>query len=278
MRAHEIRLDGKVAIVTGAARGLGRAMADALHHAGAAVAYLDVDVDGARAAAAAAGAGAVGVGCDITRLTDCERAVGEVRTRLGPPGVLVNCAGKGPVQVEASARTRSHKFFESDPEVWAEVIETNVTGTYYISRAAVVPMIAAGWGRIVNISTSLGTMQRKTNSPYGVSKIAIEAETLIWAQDLDGTGVTVNSLAPGGATDTDFVSAATRKEMRERGRVILMPDVLAAPVVWLASELSAGVTGQRFIGKAWDPALPWEAAVAAAREASPIRPAPVEAR
>ena len=74
-------------------------------------------------------------------------------------------------------------------------------------------MLRAGWGRIVNVTTSLPTMQRKQNSPYGVSKVAIEAETLIWAQDLAGTGVTVNSLIPGGAADTDFVHMASRKEL-----------------------------------------------------------------
>src|SRR5439155_371882 len=83
-----------------------------------------------------------------------------------------------------------------------------VVGTFNMSHVAAPALIKAGArGRIINVTTSLATMQRKTNSPYGVSKVAIEAETLIWAKDLEGTGVTVNTVLPGGATDTDFVSA-----------------------------------------------------------------------
>ena len=101
--------------------------------------------------------------------------------------------------------------------MWREIIVTNVNGTFLMARSAAPHLVAAGWGRIVNITTSLPTMQRRANSPYGVSKAAIEAETLIWAKDLEGTGVTVNSLIPGGAADTDFVHMAARKELAAVG-------------------------------------------------------------
>jgi NAD(P)-dependent dehydrogenase (short-subunit alcohol dehydrogenase family) len=267
------RLDGRVALVTGAARGLGRTMAQALARAGASVAFADLENAELAAAEVAGepGCGKVlGLACDITRQGDCAHAVAATLAAFGALHILVNNAGKGPVHVEASPRTKSLKFWEADPDIWQQVIVTNVNGTFLMSREAAPAMIGAGWGRIINITTSLATMQRRQNSPYGVSKAAIEAETLIWAKDLEGTGVTVNSLIPGGAVDTDFVSAA----MRHSGRPLLQPPVMIAPLLWLASTASDGVTGSRFVGKNWDGHLPPEAAARAALEAPVLLPAP----
>jgi 3-oxoacyl-[acyl-carrier protein] reductase len=116
-------------------------------------------------------------------------------------------------------------------------------------------------------------MQRRNNSPYGVTKAAIEAETLIWAQELAGTGVTVNSLIPGGAADTEFVHAASRKELAAMGRTLLPPSVMVPPILWLASPLSDGVTGARFVGKLWDDALSPADAAKKALEPSVLLPA-----
>ena len=271
------RLDGRVALVTGAARGLGRTMAQALARAGAAVAFADLD--GAEIAAnevaSEPGCGKViGLVCDITRQADCARAVATTREALGGLHILVNNAGKGPAHVEASPHTKSLKFWEADPDIWQQVIVTNVNGTFLMARQAVPSMIEAGWGRIINITTSLATMQRRRNSPYGVSKTAIEAETLIWAQDLEGTGVTVNSLIPGGAVDTDFVSPAVRRS----GRTLLQTPVMIAPLLWLVSAAADGVTGSRFVGKNWDASLPTEAAARGAREAPVLLPPPPDGR
>ena len=275
----DIRLDGRVAIVTGAARGLGRAMAEGLAHAGASVVFTDVDTAAlattVRAVEGAAGAVAA-VACDITVKADCERLVAETVKRFGALHVLVNNAGKGPALLEASPQTKSLKFWESDPAAWCEIIVTNVNGTFLMARSAAPAMVAAGWGRIVNVTTSLATMQRRRNSPYGVSKAAIEAETLIWAKDLDGTGVTVNSLIPGGAADTEFVHMASRKELAALGRALLPPAVMVAPIVWLASPLSDGVTGARFVGNLWDESLPPNAAATKAREAPVLLTVPPE--
>jgi 3-oxoacyl-[acyl-carrier protein] reductase len=273
-----IRLDGRAAIVTGAARGLGRTMAVALARAGARVTFADID-GGALAVATAevegkAGCGAViRVAGDITVKADCERIVAATLEAFGAVHILVNNAGKGPTHVARSPHTKSLNFWESDPDVWQQVIVTNVLGTFLMARTAAPHMIGAGWGRIVNITTSLATMQRRANSPYGVSKAAIETESLIWAQDLAGTGVTVNTLIPGGASDTAFVGERERKALAAAGRELLPPSVMIAPMLWLASTLSDGVTGARFVGKLWDERLPPDAAAATAREA-PVLLAP----
>ncbi len=276
MLASDIRLDGRVALVTGAAAGLGRAMAQAMVRAGANVVFADINAGATGGAVAEVafreGCGkAMGMPCDITRKDDCERTVAETLRLFGGLHILVNNAGKGPAHLEAAPGTKSLRFWESDADIWRQIIETNVVGTYFMARAAAPALIASGWGRIVNVTTSLSTMQRRENSPYGVSKTAIEAETLIWAQDLAGTGVTVNSLIPGGAVNTDFVSDLGKRQARDTGRPLLEPDVMIAPILWLASTLSDGVTGKRYVGKDWDPEAPIEEAVRSALEPSVLR-------
>ena len=280
---NNIRLDGRVAVVTGAARGLGRAMAEALVRAGARVVLADVDRAALAQASASVGAESVrdrvrGVACDITSKSDCERLVAETLKAFGTLDVLVNNAGRGPAHLERSPQTRSLKFWESDPDLWRAIIDTNINGTFLMARSAAPHMVAAGWGRIVNITTSLATMQRRANSPYGVSKAGIEAATLIWAKDLEGTGVTVNSLTPGGAADTDFVHVAARMELAARGQSLLPPSVMIGPIIWLASTHSDGITGARFVGKLWDESLPLNEAAAKARETQVLRTPPVGAR
>jgi NAD(P)-dependent dehydrogenase (short-subunit alcohol dehydrogenase family) len=278
MGTADIRLDGTVAIVTGAARGLGQAMALALVRAGANVVFADID-DGTLATATRAiadqpeGGAALAVPCDITRRADCERAVGEALEKFGTLHVLVNNAAKGQGHLERSPHSKSLRFWESDPEIWQDVIHTNINGSFLMARTAVPAMLNSGFGRIVNITTSLATMQRRNNSPYGVTKAAIEAQTLIWAQELDGTGVTVNSLIPGGAADTEFVHEASRKELAALGRTLLPPSVMVPPILWLASRMSDGITGARFVGNLWDDMLAPNEAAAKAREPSVLLPA-----
>jgi 3-oxoacyl-[acyl-carrier protein] reductase len=277
MQARDLRLEGRTAIVTGAARGIGKAIAHALARAGANVLYADLDGGATGAAtrdvAGQPGCGRVlGVPCDIRDPAACERTVHEAVRLFGSLDIVVNNAGKGPVHLEKSPRTTSLKFWESDPDVWRDIIATNVVGTFNMSRAAAPELIKAGArGRIINVTTSLSTMQRKNNSPYGVSKVAIEAETLIWAQDLEGTGVTVNTVLPGGATNTEFLSAMGRASIRAASREILEPDVIVPPVLWLASDHAAHVTGRRYVGKEWDETLPMSEAAERACEVAVLR-------
>ena len=268
-----INLKTRIAIVTGAGRGLGRAMASGLAGAGATVVIADIDGAAASETALAisnAGGRAHAVTCDITVATDCERAMAAAKA-FGGLHILVNNAGMGPYHVEASPHTKSLKFWEADREIWQRVIAVNVNGTFLMSRAAAPLMIAQGWGRIVNVTTSLSTMQRAANSPYGVSKTAIEAETMIWAQDLAGSGVTVNSLIPGGAADTGFVSPRSRAAILASGRKLIDPAIMAAPLLWLVSSEADGVTGKRFVANRWNESLPPSDAAEQAREAPVLR-------
>src|SRR4051812_29372753 len=136
--APSIRLDDTVAIVTGAARGLGRAMADGLARAGASVVYLDVDAvavaDATQSIAGTPGAGpALALACDIRWRENCERVVAETRKRFGAVHMLVNNAGRGPRPLEESPQTKSLKFWESDPAIWCDIIDTNVNGTFLMA-------------------------------------------------------------------------------------------------------------------------------------------------
>jgi NAD(P)-dependent dehydrogenase (short-subunit alcohol dehydrogenase family) len=116
-------------------------------------------------------------------------------------------------------------------------------------------MMSRGWGRIVNVTTSLGTMLNAGSPTYGPSKAALEALSAIMAKDLDGTGVTVNVLVPGGITNTPMVSESGF----DRAKMI-QPEVMVSPLLWLVSDAAGKVTGRRFLGVHWDPTLPPEEA------------------
>jgi 3-oxoacyl-[acyl-carrier protein] reductase len=211
------------------------------------------------------------VGADITQGDDCETAVREVVGTFGGLHILVNCAARGNIHVMKSQKTTSMRFWEADPQQWTKVIDTNVNGHFLMAHHATPAMIAAGWGRIVNITTSLPTMQRVRNSPYSISKVAMEGATIVWAKDLEGTGVTCNSLIPGGAVDTPFLEPDSRKTLAGQ---LLQPEVVVPPMLWLASDHSNGVTGGRFVGKLWDDSLPLDEAAKRAREAPVLTPVP----
>jgi hypothetical protein len=125
----------------------------------------------------------------------------------------------------------------------APVIDTNVNGPFIMARHAVPVMLKAGWGRIVNVSVSQGTMRRCGFSPYSPSKAALESETIIWAQDLEGTGVTVNALLPGGATLTGMVPQTVSEKAKS---ALLDPSIMVPPLLWLVSPEADGMTGQFF--------------------------------
>ena len=264
-------LHPRVAIVTGGGRGLGRAMALALAEAGARVIVSAARERGEIEAVAGEAERRFGekrvvpLVADVTREAECMGLVEAALRRFGRLDVLVNNAGRGMRYVSDDFLTAPTRFFDVAPAIWRMVIETNVVGPFLMARAAAPSMIAAGWGRIVNISINHETMRRRGFSPYGPSKAALESETIIWAQDLVGTGVTVNALLPGGATLTGMIPDSVSHEARAK---LLDPAIMGPPIVWLASERSDGVTGRRFVAARWRTDLPeTEAAAAAAEEA-----------
>jgi len=251
-------LSGRTAIVTGGGRGLGRAMALGLARAGANVVITAArgrrEIQAVADEAKVSQAGIVrGLTADVTSDEDGRFVVSEAIREFGAIHILVNNAGRGMRFVSENFLDTPTKFWQTDPAVWRMIVDTNVTGPFLMARAVVPHMLKQHWGRIINISMNYETMRRAGFSPYGPSKAALESQTIIWAQDLAGTGVTVNSLLPGGATDTGMVPADAAPEVRSR---LLRPEVIVQPLLWLVSDMADEVTGARFVASLWDSSLP----------------------
>lgn len=258
----ELSLEGRVAVVTGGGRGLGRAMTHELARAGATViATAARERDEVERVAAEAGPNGrvVPIVADVTREEDCRRVVGTALDRFGRIDVLVNNAGRGMKYVSDQFMTEPTRFWETALDVWRMVMDTNVVGPFLMARTAVPPMLAAGWGRIINVSINAETMRRQGFSPYGPSKAALESATIIWAQDLAGSGVTVNVLLPGGAALTGMIPASYPNHLRAK---LLDPAIMVPPLLWLAGVRSDGVTGRRFVAMRWREDSPEEASEA----------------
>jgi 3-oxoacyl-[acyl-carrier protein] reductase len=264
-------LDGKIAIVTGGGRGIGRAIAEALARAGACVTITAARMGDELEATGESIARAVGPGrvapvkADVRDEADCRRVVDETVKRFGGPNILVNNAGRGyRFILEANAHlpeSERLKFWNTPTDLWRSIVDTNVHGPFLMAKAAVPHMLRAKWGRIINIGVTANTMSKAGNAPYGVSKTTIEPTTRIWSQDLAGTGVTVNTLLPGGATQTGMATPLSGTG----GKKLLDPAIMGPPAVWLASEEAAGITGARIDAKFWDAALPGAEAFAKAK-------------
>ena len=244
-------LDGKVAIVTGAAGGLGRAMARGLVSAGARVVGADLPGSGVEEMARHQGDTFLPVVADASNEADCARVVA-FAVATGGALVLVNNAGVGMQKINPRFASAPTRFWELSAAQFRGVLETNTVSQFLMARACAPHMMAAGWGRIVNVTTSFYTMQMPGFSPYGPSKAAAEAHTVIMSRDLAGSGVTANVLIPGGPADTAMITDEAM--WPDRGKLV-QPPQLVPPLVWLASDASDGVTGRRFIAQDWDPGL-----------------------
>jgi NAD(P)-dependent dehydrogenase (short-subunit alcohol dehydrogenase family) len=247
----------RVAIVTGAAGGIGRALVGGLLGAGLRVAAVDRAADGLAALADSArerqqGANLMTIEADLARDEAAAEIVSAVRARFGTIDILVNNAGVGQATIRTDNRQNPIKFWEVTPEQWKLFVAVHNNAPMALSRAVVHDMMRQGWGRIVNVTTSLGTMIRDGSPTYGPSKAALEAFSAIMAKDLAGTGVTVNVLVPGGVTNTGMVPLVAGYEREE----MIQPAVMAPPLVWLVSDAAAQVTGRRFLAVHWDPSLP----------------------
>jgi 3-oxoacyl-[acyl-carrier protein] reductase len=247
-------MTARAAIVTGGGRGLGRAMVLGLAQAGmrvlatAARESSEVEAVADQAATSTGEHRVLPLTADVTRPEDCQRVVDIALEHFGRLDVLVNNAGRGMKYVSEQFMTEPSQFWKADPDAWRLVIDTNVNGPFLMARAAVPAMLDAGWGRIINVSMNRETMRRRGFSPYGPSKAALESETLIWAQDLDGTGVTVNALLPGGATMTGMIPDGMDSSLQAG---LLQPDVMVDPLLWLVSRSADAVTGKRVVANRW---------------------------
>jgi NAD(P)-dependent dehydrogenase (short-subunit alcohol dehydrogenase family) len=260
---------GRVAIVTGAAGGIGRAMVRGLLATGIRVAGVDRDREPLEILAASAreqnsAAELLTITADLTDDAAPDAITKATRGKFGRIDILVNNAGIGPGAIRPDSWQRPLKFWEITPDQWRLFVAVHTTAPLALTNTVVPEMIHQGWGRIVSVTTSLGTMLNAGNPTYGPSKAALEALSAIMAKDLDGTGVTVNVLVPGGVTNTPMVSNEAGFDRTK----LIQPEVMVPPPLWLVSDAAEKVTGRRFLGIHWDPALPPEQA--AQRAGAPV--------
>jgi NAD(P)-dependent dehydrogenase (short-subunit alcohol dehydrogenase family) len=236
----------RVAIVTGAASGIGRAIAQRLADDGLAVAIFDLHLEAAEAAVAQISAGggtALAVGVDVADPDQVTAGVARVADELGPPTVLVNNAG-----IEGFA-----PFLTITLETWERLLRVNLTGTFLCCQAVVPHMVEAGWGRIVNISSSSAQGGQPLMSHYVSSKAGMIGLTKALALELGPQGITVNTIPPG-FIDTPMLRASEAKGLLGKGvefhaaqtpvRRAGLPEDIAATTSFLVREEASYVTGQ----------------------------------
>jgi NAD(P)-dependent dehydrogenase (short-subunit alcohol dehydrogenase family) len=227
-------------LLTGGTSGLGLAMASALAHAGASVVLTGRDAGRAEQVAATL-PGASGLGLDTRDEASVSAAVQAAADRLGAIDLLVNNAGLGMRTVNPRFTTEPQGFWRVSPDGFRAVVDTNLTGYFLVAREVTPLMLAAGRGRIVNVSMNHATMTRRGFVPYGPSRAGAEALSRIMAADLDGTGVTVNVLLPGGATRTGMIPDG------DPGLALLEPEIVGPPILWLASAAAEGTSNERIV-------------------------------
>jgi len=235
----------RVAVVTGAASGMGLAIARRLAAGGDRVALLDLDGDAADAAAGSirtAGGTATAAAVDVSERTAVDDAFVAVRNELGPVGILVTSAGLDEFQ----------PFTDITADAWARMIAVNLTGTFHCVQAAIPDMLAAGWGRVVTISSSSAQSGAARMAHYVASKGGVIGLTKALAVEYAPHGITVNTIPPG-FIDTpmvrraeahgalpDVAAVAARTPVRRAGT----PDDIAAACAFLCSDEAGYITGQ----------------------------------
>ena len=236
----------RVAVVTGGAAGMGLAISQRLAHDGHAVAVFDIDGDAATQAAGAirdGGAKALGVAVDVSDRGAVEAAFAQVRAELGPIGIMVTSAGVD----------RFEQFTEISVESWDRMIAVNLSGTFHCLQCAIPDMIAAGWGRIVTISSSSAQSGARRMAHYVASKAGVVGLTKALALDVAPNGITVNTIPPG------FIDTPMARRAEERGdlpsiaavaaqtpvRRAGTPEDIAAACAFLCSEEAGYITGQQ---------------------------------
>jgi 2-dehydro-3-deoxy-L-rhamnonate dehydrogenase (NAD+) len=238
---NRIDLEGQVAAVTGAAQGIGLAIARRLSGSGARVAIWDIDEALVTAAAAGLEPGALAIAMDITRPEEAERAVAESEAQLGPITILVNSAGV------AGQNTTVEAY---PVEEWRRVIDINLNGTFYVNRAVIAGMKARNYGRIVNIASIAGKEGNPNASAYSASKAGVIALTKSLGKELAGHDIAVNCITPAAAR-TRIFEQMTEEHINymlskiPRGRFVDVEEI-AAMVAWMVSRENSFTTGAVF--------------------------------
>ena len=233
-----IDLTGKSAFVTGSTRGIGLAIARALHAAGAKVAIVGRDVERARAVAAELGDRTVGVACDVAQAAQVEAALADAERAIGPIEILVNNAGL----------TRDNILLRLTEADWDTVLDANLKGAFHTTRAVIKGMMKRRSGRIINVSSIVGLSGNKGQANYAASKAGLIGFTKSIAKEYASRGVLANCIAPG-FIETDMTGAlpdearATLLEDIALGR-LGRPEDVAGAVLFLASDLASYITGQ----------------------------------
>lgn len=233
-----IDLTGKVALVTGGSRGIGRDIAGALAGVGAKVAILGRDEAKAVAAASALGSNAKGYRGDVAVPQDVEQAVEAVERDLGPVDVLVNNAGI----------TKDNLLFRIGVDDWDAVLDANLKGAFLVTKFAARGMIKRRWGRIINIASVVGLIGNKGQANYAASKAGLIGFTKAVAKELASRNVLVNAVAPG-YIDTELTRAISEESKQTLQAAIPVARLgtgadVAGAVLFLASDLASYITGQ----------------------------------
>jgi 3-oxoacyl-[acyl-carrier protein] reductase len=233
-----IDLSSKVVFVTGSTRGIGLAIARAMHGAGAKVAIVGRDAERARAVAAEVGEQTTGVGCDVAVAEQVEKALAAAESALGPIDVLVNNAGL----------TRDNILLRLTDADWDAVLDANLKGAFHTTRAVIKGMMKRRSGRIINVTSIVGLVGNKGQANYAASKAGLVGFTKSVAKEYAGRGILANCIAPG-YIDTDMTSGlpdaakATLLQDIALGR-LGRPEDVAGAALFLASDLAAYITGQ----------------------------------
>jgi len=233
-----IDLTGQTAFVTGSTRGIGRAVAGALHAAGAKVAIVGRDEARAKAVAAELGERALGVVADVGSAAAVEKAIASIEQGLGPVDILVNNAGI----------TRDNLLIRMSEEEWAEVLQANLTGAFHTTRAVLKGMMKRKRGRIINVASIIGLTGNKGQANYAASKAGLIGFSKSVAKEYGSRNILVNAVAPG-FIDTDMTSGLPPEARAAMlGGITLgrfgRPEDVAGAVLFLASDLAGYITGQ----------------------------------
>ena len=254
----------RVALVTGGLRGLGKAMALGLAREGhpvVAVGHIESDVAVMRAEVEKLQV--TGhfhpLVADLREAKECDRVVAEARARFGRIDILVNCAGLTFTYIDPARfrRPSIQHFWEVGDEIIENVVAVNLIAADRLSRRVAPAMVEAGWGRIVNVTTKLDTMNRAGTHPYGATKAALEMATEVWAKEVAGLGLTINSVNPGAGANTPGMAEEMRRMSRDgRAARLVEPEEMVPPLLYVVSREADRVNGMRFDANAWDATLP----------------------